>query len=246
LIFLESTPISNRRENDQGCSFDTVNDACVSVRGSRIHGMGLFADQPFKKGDVVAEYIGEYIVNPVADEREKIYRDHRIQDYQFRLNDKLVIDATMKGGHGRYINHNCTPNCFAKIIPHNLKLPSLYAMSMGFNDYQQQPNNVDDKDNKTNGEDNSSQHQLLRRLVIIAQQDIDINEEITYDYQFPLELDLSARVPCNCLSEACRGFMNWDLPEKGANNRALLVQKRVANMRDRIRRLNRPLKRDES
>lgn len=95
--------IVNRKEQSQGLSADFVNSACVSVRGSRIHGMGLYADQPFEKGDVVAEYIGEYIVNPVADEREKIYRDQRIQDYQFRLNDKLVIDATMKGGWGRYV-----------------------------------------------------------------------------------------------------------------------------------------------
>jgi len=186
---------------------DSVQDACVSVRGSRIHGMGLFADQPFSKGDVVAEYIGEYIVNPVAEEREKSYGEHRIQDYQFRLDDKLIIDATKKGGHGRYINHNCTPNCRAKIVP------------------------------------GKPPQEHLRRVIIVAQRSIDLNEEITYDYQFPLELDLDARIPCNCQSEFCRGFMNWDLPEKGTNNRALLVQKRGANMRDRIRRLGRPLKR---
>jgi hypothetical protein len=81
--------------------------------------------------------------------------------------------------------------------------------------------------------------------MIMALRKIDINEEITYDYQFPLELDLNARIPCNCLANDCRGFMNWDLPEKGSNNRAILVQKRGANMRDRIRRLGRPLKRDE-
>jgi len=202
-------------EKRQGISFEaaceTVNDACVSVRGSRIHGWGLYADQPFGKGAVVAEYIGEYVGNPVADAREKHYREQRIQDYQFRLDDKNVIDATMKGGLGRYINHNCSPNCVAKIIP---------------------------------GEASTDTH--LKRVIIIAQRDIDFNEEITYDYQFPLELNLAARVPCSCQSEACRGFMNWDLPEKGSNNRALLVQKRGANMRDRIRRLGRPLKRDDA
>jgi len=186
-----------------------LQDVCVSVRGSKIHGWGLFADQPFKKGEVVAEYLGEYVVNPIADTREKSYQEQRIQDYQFRLDDKLVIDATKKGGPGRYINHNCSPNCYAKILP---------------------------------GKDPKPQ---LKRVLIVAQRPIEINEEITYDYQFPLELNLANRIPCNCQSEDCRGFMNWDIPEKGSNNRALLVQKRGANMRDRIRRLGRPLKRDE-
>jgi len=62
----------------------------VSVRGSQIHGWGLFADRPFKKGELVAEYIGEYISGAVADVREKRYREERIQDYQFRVDNSLV------------------------------------------------------------------------------------------------------------------------------------------------------------
>ena len=186
----------------------SITDACTSVRGSRIHGWGLFADQKFAKGDFVAEYIGEYVTNPVADAREKIYQRHRIQDYQFRLDDALVVDATLRGCDGRYINHNCNPNCFSKILAGSPASPN------------------------------------EKRVVFIALRDIDINEEITYDYQFPLEMNLQNRIPCNCQSDVCRGFMNWDIPEKGSN-RALLIQKRGANMRDRIRRLGRPLKRDE-
>ncbi len=184
-------------------------DAAVSVRGSRIHGWGLFADQPFKKGDVVAEYVGEYVTMAVADAREKIYQEQRIQDYQFRLDDGLVIDATKKGGPARYINHNCNPNCIAKILP------------------GEPPN------------------ERLRRVIIIAQRDIEAREEISYDYQFPLE-ELDQRIPCNCGSditgEGCRGFLNWDMPERGSSNRAVRTQKRGGNMRDRIRRLGRPLK----
>ena len=52
----------------------------VSVQGSRTHGWGLFCDKPFSKGEVVAEYIGEYVTDAVADEREKYYRKQRIQD----------------------------------------------------------------------------------------------------------------------------------------------------------------------
>lgn len=39
---------------------------------------------------MVAEYIGEYVSDAVADLREKRYRDSRIQDYQFRVDGSLV------------------------------------------------------------------------------------------------------------------------------------------------------------
>lgn len=197
------TSDANPEEKDE---WAVVNEVAASVRGSRIHGWGLFADQPFKKGDVVAEYVGEYISNAVADAREKIYQERRIQDYQFRVDENLVIDATLKGGHGRYINHNCSPSCIAKIV------------------------------------DGRPPNKHLKRVIIVAQRDIKEREEITYDYQFPLELDLDARIPCNCGSNDCRGFMNWDLPEKGSKNRVSRTHKRGGNMRDRIRRLGRPLK----
>jgi histone-lysine N-methyltransferase SETD1 len=185
---------------------DSIGDVGVGVRGSNIHGWGLFADQPFKTGDVVAEYVGEYVSHAVADAREKMYQEQRIQDYQFRA-DEMVIDATMKGGHGRYINHNCNPNCVAKIV------------------------------------EGKPPNRHLKRVIITAQRSIKAREEITYDYQFPLELDLDARIPCNCGSPQCRGFMNWDLPEKGSQNRIVRPTRRGGNMRDRIRRLGRPLKR---
>ena len=188
---------------------EEVGDVGVSVQGSAIHGWGLFADQPFKPGDVVAEYVGEYVTHEVADVREKMYQERRIQDYQFRTDESVVIDATLKGGLGRYINHNCSPNCIAKIV------------------------------------EGPPPNQHLKRVIIIAQRNIKIREEITYDYQFPLELDLDARIPCNCGSSQCRGFMNWDLPEKGSKNRVARPQRRGGNMRDRIRRLGRPRKRGE-
>ena len=152
-------------------SFETVKDACVSVRGSKIHGMGLFADQPFKKGSVVAEYVGEYIGAEEVERREKKYREERRPDFIFRVNEKLGIDATMKGSPARFINHSCEPNCYKKIIP------------------------------------GKAQHEDLQRVLIIAQRNIDINEEITFDYRIPFEVDLNARVPCNCQADSCRGFM---------------------------------------
>ena len=181
----QSTGLASRNAHNKSAAEEsdmafgnTANEALVSVKGSKIHGWGLYADNNFKQGDVVAEYIGEYISNAVADARENYYRKQRIQDYQFRVNDKIVIDATLKGGHARYINHSCQPNCVAKII-------------------EGEPPN-----------------EHLMRVVIIARRDIDAAEELTYNYHFPLETDLAHRVPCNCGSPKCHGYMNWNIPEK--------------------------------
>mmetsp|Transcript_5150 Transcript_5150/g.5949 ORF Transcript_5150/g.5949 Transcript_5150/m.5949 type:complete len:1158 (-) Transcript_5150:166-3639(-) len=215
---------------------DNINEVAVTARGSRIHGMGLFADQPLQKGDVVAEYVGEYVTPAVTDARDRTYQKERIQDYQFRIDSQIVIDATKRGGHGRYANHNCDPNCATKIIPFSMAdVAAASTTGEGHGDGYYGDDDGCDR--------NSS---FRRRVVIVAQRDIDATEELTYDYQFPLEIDLEERIPCNCNARNCRGFMNWDLPEKGANTSAFRggSQKRGANMRDRIRRLGRPLKGD--
>ena len=41
----------------------------------------------------MAEYIGEYVSEAVADLREKRYREQRIQDYQFRVDGSLVCNV---------------------------------------------------------------------------------------------------------------------------------------------------------
>ena len=34
----------------------------------------------------------------------------------FRVNEDLVVDATVTGGPARYINHSCSPNCSAEVV----------------------------------------------------------------------------------------------------------------------------------
>jgi hypothetical protein len=48
-----------------------------------------------------------------------------------------------------------------------------------------------------------------KRIVIYAKRDINAGEELCYDYKFPLEYDVSKRIPCHCGARECRGFMNW-------------------------------------
>ena len=44
-----------------------------------------------------------------------------------------------------------------------------------------------------------------KKIVIYSKKDIDVNEEITYDYKFPIEDD---KIPCLCGSSNCRGTLN--------------------------------------
>ena len=245
------------------------------------------ADQPFQKGDVVAEYVGEYVTPAVTNARDKIYQNERIQDYQFRIDSEIVIDATKRGGHGRYGNHNCDPSCETKIVPFKLpeRSPNTSTSSVSATKLllgskataatttttttttttqgtaaamettmktdrggMSSTAGDDNDNNNSNNSMNNSTTMLKRRVVVVARRDIDPSEELTYDYQFPLEVDLDERIPCYCNAKNCRGFMNWDLPEKGSQTSMHIkgaTQKRGANMRDRIRRLGRPLKSDK-
>ena len=45
-----------------------------------------------------------------------------------------------------------------------------------------------------------------KKIVIYSKRDIQINEEITYDYKFPIEEE---KIPCLCGAPQCRGTLNW-------------------------------------
>ncbi|CDS42222.1 histone lysine N methyltransferase MLL3 [Echinococcus multilocularis] len=88
----------------------------VAFGRSRIQGFGLFAAQDLEPNTIVIEYIGELIRLELANKREKEYEARNRGIYMFRLEDNMVIDATMCGGLARYVNHSCQPNCFTKYV----------------------------------------------------------------------------------------------------------------------------------
>uniref|UniRef100_A0A3P9H8D0 Histone-lysine N-methyltransferase SETD1A n=1 Tax=Oryzias latipes TaxID=8090 RepID=A0A3P9H8D0_ORYLA len=133
---------------------------------SRIHEWGLFAMEPIAADEMVIEYVGQNIRQMVADHREKIYAQQGIgSSYLFRVDHDTIIDATKCGNLARFINHCCTPNCYAKVIT----------------------------------------IESQKKIVIYSKQPIAVNEEITYDYKFPLEEN---KIPCLCGTENCRGTLN--------------------------------------
>jgi hypothetical protein len=80
---------------------------------SKIDGVGLFAMEDILADDVIIEYVGEVLSEQEADERCARYGAAGLADYMFRVGEDTVIDATVRGGRARYMNHSCEPNCFA-------------------------------------------------------------------------------------------------------------------------------------
>jgi SET domain-containing protein len=85
----------------------------VVVRNSAIHGRGVFAVGAITKGARILEYTGERMSHAEADRRYGDLHDGSSHTMLFAATDKVVIDATRRGGPARWINHSCAPNCEA-------------------------------------------------------------------------------------------------------------------------------------
>jgi len=87
----------------------------IARRRSKLHGWGVFALERIPKNKRIIHYAGEKITHRESLEREERYlRDGRI--WCFRLNNRWVIDGAVGGNVARYINHSCTPNCYAQVV----------------------------------------------------------------------------------------------------------------------------------
>lgn len=85
----------------------------VAVRNSPIHGRGVFAVNTIAKGARILEYTGERMSHAEADRRYGDLHEGSSHTMLFAATDKVVIDATKRGGPARWINHSCAPNCEA-------------------------------------------------------------------------------------------------------------------------------------
>jgi len=84
---------------------------------SGIHGKGIFAAAPIKKGTRIIEYVGEKITKKEAQRRanRQLKRSRKQAEegavYIFELNSKYDIDGNVPWNPARLINHSCNPNC---------------------------------------------------------------------------------------------------------------------------------------
>ncbi|HEY0683198.1 MAG TPA: SET domain-containing protein-lysine N-methyltransferase [Steroidobacter sp.] len=83
----------------------------VEARNSTIHGRGVYAVAPIKKGTRILEYLGERISHGEADARYEEKGDDDGHTFLFIASNRTVIDAGVNGNDARFINHSCNPNC---------------------------------------------------------------------------------------------------------------------------------------
>ncbi len=88
----------------------------IAVRQSGIHGKGVYALQPLKKGERIIEYKGEVIDWPEALRRHPHDPSDPNHTFYFTLDDEFVIDGKVNGNSARWINHACDANCEADLV----------------------------------------------------------------------------------------------------------------------------------
>ncbi len=72
-----------------------------------VDGLGLFAEEPIKKGACIIEYVGPTLT------KEEEYKSR--SKYLFEVTKTKTIDGAARSNTARYINHACKPNCEIEI-----------------------------------------------------------------------------------------------------------------------------------
>ncbi|WVN89997.1 histone-lysine N-methyltransferase, H3 lysine-36 specific [Cryptococcus depauperatus CBS 7841] len=86
--------------------------ANVEVVLTEKKGYGLRAGTDIPSNTLIYEYIGEVVKENTFRRRMQQYADEGMRHFYFMMLQKEeYIDATKKGGIGRFANHSCNPNC---------------------------------------------------------------------------------------------------------------------------------------
>src|SRR5690606_19078889 len=89
------------------------------IRGSDIHGRGLYALEDIEKDTWIIQYLGEHISKEESERRaqallEKSAGTNHARVYTFVLNDEVDIDGDVEWNPARLMNHSCDPNVEAQ------------------------------------------------------------------------------------------------------------------------------------
>lgn len=86
-------------------------------------GLGLFTEEPIKRGACIIEYKGR----PVSEKEQ--YEDRG--KYLFWTGKDTMINGNIPGNTARYINHSCAPNCEVDIRKRRIYVFALRNIKSG-------------------------------------------------------------------------------------------------------------------
>jgi len=94
------------------------------IRVGRSHiGLGLFATEPIKKKEFIAEYWGRKLPTPTVDQLST--------RYLFEINSRWTVDGSNRRNIARYINHSCRPNAQAEIVKGKIIIRAIKNIAPG-------------------------------------------------------------------------------------------------------------------
>lgn len=110
-------------------------DLC-EVRGSDIHGRGVYATKFIKKETKIIEYVGEMIDKDESDRRgvsqhAKSLKTGDAAVYIFTVSKRYDLDGNVPWNTARLINHSCDPNCEAWITGRKIFIHALTDIQPG-------------------------------------------------------------------------------------------------------------------
>jgi SET domain-containing protein len=126
------------KSNAQATPAKPSNGRRIQVKKSGIHGKGVFALQPIRRGETVIEYKGEVITWKEALRRHPHDPSDPNHTFYFHVDEENVIDAKYGGNAARWINHACAPNCEADEVDGRIFIKALRNLKPGeelFYDY---------------------------------------------------------------------------------------------------------------
>lgn len=106
------------------------------VRGSEIHGRGVYATTFIPKAQRIIEYVGERVDKKESERRGNALHAKSLKTgdaavYIFTLSKKYDIDGNVPWNTARLINHSCKPNCEAWIEGRRIFVHSLRDIQAG-------------------------------------------------------------------------------------------------------------------